>query len=185
MGKLVVLYGPSASGKTSIATSLGIEKVATATSRKKRDGEVDGVDYYFKTEKQFEKMIDKGELAEHSKYVGNYYGCPKSSLEEVFSGNDSKVVVLDIEGVKYLKENHADKDIKYLYIGCYLDSIERRLSQRNLSEEELTDRLTRAEIKELSHKYRQHADEIIWNNDGMDVENVINHIKKLLKFWNY
>lgn len=185
MGKLVVLYGPSTSGKTTIAASLGIDKVLTATSRKIRDNEVNGIDYHFKTKKEFKEMIKREELAEYSEYLGNLYGCPKASLEEVFNGNDNKVVILDIKGVQYLKEKHSDKDIKYLYIGAYLDSIERRLIQRNLSEEELKDRLTKAEIKELSHKYRQHADEIIWNNDGMDIENVIKHIKKLLKLWNY
>lgn len=185
MGKLVVLYGPSTGGKTTIATSLGIEKVPTATTRKQRDGEVDGIDYHFKTKQEFIQMLEGGELAEHSEYVGNLYGCPKASLEEVFNGNESKVVTLNIEGVKFIKENYKDKDVKFLFIGAYIDSIERRLKERNLSEEELKARLDKAEINELSHKYRQYADEIIWNNDGMDIEDVINHIKKLLKMWGY
>lgn len=185
MGKLVVLYGPSCSGKTEIAVNIGLEKVPTMTTRDKRENEVDGVDYHFTTKKKFNDLLRKGEIIEHTEYVGNFYGCPRKDILETIKGDSSKVIVLDIKGVQYLKNNFSSKNIKYVYIGANLESIKRRLEERSIPEEELISRLSKAEVQELSHKYRELADEIIWNNDGMNIEDVVNHIKKLLKIWKY
>ena len=87
-GILIVLSGFSGSGKGTIMKEL-MKKYSeqyalsiSATTRSPRPGETDGVEYFFKTKEQFEKMIADDELIEYAKYVDNYYGTPKAYVEE-------------------------------------------------------------------------------------------------------
>lgn len=99
-GKLLIVSGPSGVGKGTVLAELfklSDEYVysVSATTRAPREGEKDGVNYFFKTKEQFEQMIAKGELLEYASYNGNYYGTPK---EYVFSKmNEGKNVILEIE----------------------------------------------------------------------------------------
>ena len=86
-GKLLIVSGPSGVGKGTVLAELfkiSDEYVysVSATTRDPREGEKDGVNYFFKTKEQFEEMIAAGELLEYASYNGNYYGTPK---EYVFS----------------------------------------------------------------------------------------------------
>ena len=98
-GRLVVVSGPSGVGKGTV-----LEKVlenpdfvysVSATTRKPREGEKHGVNYFFITKDEFETMIEKKELIEYANYNGNYYGTPKHFVEEKL--NDGKNVILEIE----------------------------------------------------------------------------------------
>ena len=87
-GILIVLSGFSGSGKGTIMKEL-MKKYSdqyalsiSATTRSPRPGETDGVEYFFRTKEQFEKMIADDELIEYAKYVDNYYGTPKAYVEE-------------------------------------------------------------------------------------------------------
>ena len=86
-GVLVIVSGFSGAGKGTVMKRL-MEKYdsyslsISATTRKPRDGEEDGREYFFKTVGQFEDMIEKGQLIEYAKYVGNYYGTPKEYVEK-------------------------------------------------------------------------------------------------------
>ena len=99
-GKLIVITGPSGVGKGTIVKSL-LEKnpqiflSISATTRSPRQGEVDGVNYYFLSRDQFEAMIDKSELLEWAEYAGNYYGTPKNPVVEGIK--KGKTIILEIE----------------------------------------------------------------------------------------
>lgn len=86
-GLLVVVSGPSGTGKGTVLNSIrqqekNIKFSVSATTREPRSGEVDGVNYFFKTNEEFEAMIKNGELIEWVKYCDNYYGTPKKYIED-------------------------------------------------------------------------------------------------------
>ena len=99
-GLLVVLSGPSGAGKGTVVKELlkASDKIClsvSATTRKPRLGEENGREYFFTTQKDFEAMIDRGEVLEYACYCGNYYGTPKKYVDEqIACGND---VILEIE----------------------------------------------------------------------------------------
>ena len=94
---MILLVGASASGKTATALDLqkryGLVKAITTTTREKRVGETDGIEYFFITKTEFEKRLKEGRFVEHSLYNGNYYGC---GIDQI---NDNKIVVLDPNGL--------------------------------------------------------------------------------------
>ena len=107
-GILVVVSGFSGSGKGTIMKEL-LKKYPeqyalsiSATTRQPREGETDGVEYFFKETKEFEQMIADGELLEYAQYVDNYYGTPKAYVEKQLA--DGKDVILEIEIQGALKE---------------------------------------------------------------------------------
>ena len=81
-GLLIVLSGPSGVGKGTVRKAIfdseenDFQYSISMTTRKQREGEVDGVDYYFRSREEFEAMIEAGEMLEYAEYVGNYYGTP-------------------------------------------------------------------------------------------------------------
>lgn len=100
-GLLIVLSGPSGVGKGTVRKHLfdhynnDFDFSISMTTRLKRAGEVDGVDYFFKTKEEFEQYIKEGKLLEYANYVGNYYGTPIDYVRETLdSGRD---VFLEIE----------------------------------------------------------------------------------------
>jgi guanylate kinase len=102
MGSLVVLSGPSGSGKTSIAREvckrIGEDKTMfsiSSTTRAPRNGEKDGVDYYFLTKEEFLADIEKGYFLEWAEVHGNYYGTSKIPIEKAMK--EGKIVFLDID----------------------------------------------------------------------------------------
>ena len=95
---MIVLAGASASGKTEVAKLLakkyGIKKIITTTTRDKRAGEVDKVDYFFIDKKTFEQKIQAGDFVEYTFYNGNLYGSTKDQIA------DNKCVVIDPAGLR-------------------------------------------------------------------------------------
>ena len=111
-GKLFIISGPSGAGKGTIANRIleetELEFSVSMTTRKPREGEIDGVHYFFVEEDDFVKNIDAGGFLEHAQVYGNRYGTPKGPiLERLEKGID---VLLDIEmqGALQIKENYPD-----------------------------------------------------------------------------
>lgn len=107
-GKLIVLTGPTASGKSHISSVLerdhGITVAVSATTRKLRRGERWGKDYYFLTRTRFEREINEGRYLEWNEYAGNLYGTRKSEIEPVLQGNHV-VTTTEIEGASNFRNN--------------------------------------------------------------------------------
>ena len=102
---LIVLIGPSGSGKTTLADRLGYPRVLTTTTRKPREGEFHGKDYYFTSKEQFEVGIENGDFLEYAEVHGNYYGSSKVSIYKALESSESgkATIILDVNGARSLK----------------------------------------------------------------------------------
>ena len=113
-GILLVLSGFSGSGKGTVVKEVMkkySDKYAlsiSATSRKPRPGETDGIEYFFKTREEFEEMIAKDELVEYAQYVENYYGTPKAYVEEQLAAGKDVILEIEIQGALKIKKKFPD-----------------------------------------------------------------------------
>lgn len=108
-GQLIVVSGPSGAGKDTIVSELlkkndNIWLSVSATSRKPRKGEVDGVNYFFLDEKEFKTKIKENYFLEYAKYADNYYGTPKEEIIKKLDKGIDVILVIEIEGAKKIKE---------------------------------------------------------------------------------
>ncbi len=117
-GTLVVISGFSGAGKGTVSKALvekyGYSLSVSATTRKPREGEVDGRDYFFKTREEFLSLVDKDGYIEYAQYVDNYYGTPREYVEKHL--HDGKVVILEIEvqGAMKIKEQYPDAILLFI-----------------------------------------------------------------------
>ena len=106
---LIVLTGPSGVGKDAVLTRMRklrrpFHYVVTATTRLQREGEKNGVDYYFLSQEKFQQMLDKGQLLEWAKVYGNYYGVPRDEISQALSKGADVIVKVDVQGAATIKK---------------------------------------------------------------------------------
>lgn len=135
---MIVLTGASASGKTVTALDLqkrfGLVKAITTTTREKRVGETDGVEYFFISKKEFEKRLSENKFVEHSLYNNNFYGCGVDQI------SDNKIVVLDPNGLHSFLKLKNKNIVSFLLIADEKTRKERMVS-RGDKEENIKQRL--------------------------------------------
>ncbi|QSB51520.1 guanylate kinase [Leuconostoc falkenbergense] len=108
-GLLIVLSGPSGVGKGTVRKAIfeedGIDfqYSISATTRSPRKGEVDGEDYFFVTREQFEERINNGDMLEYAQYVNNYYGTPKSFIDQTLASGRDVFLEIDVQGALQVK----------------------------------------------------------------------------------
>ena len=112
-GILIVVSGFSGAGKGTIMKELlkrydNYALSISATTRQPREGEEDGREYFFKTADEFEKMIAKDELIEYARYVENYYGTPRTYVEEQLENGKDVILEIEIQGALKVKEKLPD-----------------------------------------------------------------------------
>lgn len=127
---IIVLLGASGSGKSTIENILsnkfGYEKIISYTTRKQRQGEVNGKDYYFISNEKFKESLNKGLFAEYDEYSQNrFYGTLKSDYKK-----DNKVAVLTPNGLRQLKKNCSHEDIFAVYVDASLGTRVKRYINR-------------------------------------------------------
>ena len=155
-GLVIVISGPSGSGKGTvvellrqIAPNIGVS--VSATSRKPREGEQEGVSYYFKTREEFEKLIENGEVLEHTEYNGNYYGTLKSEAQRIIGEGRDLILEIEVDGGGQVKRLLGDDCITVMLLAPSAAEQERRLRGRGTEEESvIAGRLARAraEVRE-------------------------------------
>jgi guanylate kinase len=154
---IIVISGPSGVGKGSIAKKLiekdrNIKIVITCTTRDKRVNEIEGRDYYFFTEIDFLKKIDKGEFAEYSIVHGKRYGVLKKSIEKGFSNEADILLQIDVQGAKKIK-NQYDEALLIFIMPPNIDVLFKRLEGRGTeTREEEENRIKRAR-EEIEERY--------------------------------
>ena len=166
--KLFVISSPSGGGKTSLinklfedSRSLNFEKSISDTSRQKRQGDLEGKDYYFLSEKDFKDKIKKEEYVEYAIVFGNFYGTSKKEITTKYN-NSNLILELDWQGAYAVKELFDDAKLIFL-VPPSLDDLKQRLIKRNLdSSEEIENRLSEAK-KEISKS--EMYDYLVLNDD--------------------
>lgn len=167
-GRLIVLSGPSGVGKGTIGARLIAERddlcfSVSATTRPMREGEVDGVNYYFKTVEEFQQMIDNGEFLEYMNVFGrNYYGTPRAFVEEKLDSGMSVLLDIDVNGAMVVKENYPEAVMIFIAPPS-LSELHRRLVSRGTDTPEAIERRFGEAKSELAllHKY----DYVVVNDD--------------------
>lgn len=148
-GKLLVISGPSGVGKSTVIDGMlsrhpDMYFSVSATTRKKREGDQEGVTYLFKTRAEFEDMIRAGDFYEHAQYSGNYYGTPKNPVEQRLGKGIDVIMDIDVQGAMQLKEKCRDAVLIFLAAPSF-SVIEKRLRGRgDTSEEDIEKRLAQA-----------------------------------------
>ena len=148
-GILVVVSGFSGSGKGTLMKAL-VEKYhqyalsISATTRRPREGEQDGREYFFKTREEFEQMIAEGAFIEYAQYVENYYGTPKAYVEEQLANGKDVILEIEIQGALRIKEQYPDALLLFVTPPS-AEELKRRLTNRGTESAEVIEaRLKRA-----------------------------------------
>lgn len=175
LGTLVIISGPSGSGKTTIVGKLINDqpevfgRVITATTRKQREGEVNGVDYHFYQRNIFEEMIESGGFLEHAEVFGNLYGTPMKSVMDAVATHQFTLLPIDVQGHALVRKWHSQTrpsfEIKSIMISVKFEELRNRLTSRGgMGDEEIGARLAEAS-REMSRLTE--FDRTIFNNDGL------------------
>jgi guanylate kinase len=167
-GCLIIVSAPSGAGKTSIVkrlmqAGLGLEFSVSATSRKPRPGETNGVDYYFISTEEFRRKIDNDELTEWQEvYKDQYYGTLKSEIDRIWARGKHVLFDVDVQGGMNLKKMFPEDSLSIFIMPPSLKELENRLRGRSTeSEESLQKRLQKAGL-EIS--FAGHFDKTIIND---------------------
>jgi guanylate kinase len=178
MNKLIILTGPSGSGKTTLAQALlgalHRKKVVTHTTRTRRPGEVDGVDYNFVTVDEFTALIDSGVMLEWAGVYGNMYGTSQDALQQVFATGCDAVAVVDIQGALWWQENYKGWKLIIFITPPDPNILRVRLESRGDTGDTLLGRL---ETSAMEAKYLHAFDYFVINDDLVaaiqDLEEII------------
>jgi len=155
-GKLVIISAPSGTGKGTVIgklLELRPEFVfsVSATTRKPRPGESDGVEYHFLTHERFKEMISKDEFLEYAKYVGEFYGTPSGPVRECMDNGLTVILDIEVQGAKQVMAKMPDA-VTIFIVPPDMEELETRLRGRGTDTgEKLTARLEQAR-RELEEK---------------------------------
>lgn len=159
-GLLVVLSGPSGVGKGTVRKALfqmpeqNFVYSVSMTTRKKRPGEVDGVDYYFVSKGEFEKRIRENKFLEHAEFVGNYYGTPLDKVEDQLALGKEVILEIEVEGALQVRDRVKDAVLIFL-VPPSKEALYQRLRSRGTETEEvIEERIAKANREfKLAYKY--------------------------------
>ena len=148
-GILVVVSGFSGAGKGTVMKRL-LKKYndyalsVSATTRNPREGEVDGREYFFRSKEEFEKLIDEDALIEYAQYVGNYYGTPRSYVEEQLSQGKNVILEIEIQGAMKVKKKNPEALLVFVTPPTVEELKNRLVGRGTETEDVIADRLARA-----------------------------------------
>ena len=179
-----MVSGPSGTGKSTIVNTVldtcnDLSFSVSATTRQQREGETEGVDYFFVTKGRFQQMIDNNELLEHAEYVGNYYGTPRKAVLDKIENGSSILLDIEVQGAEQVKDQFPEA-VTMFVIPPSWEELERRLVNRGTdSMEKIQARLKQAksEIEKI-----ENYDYIIVNDV---LETAISEVISIIATQNY
>lgn len=172
-GLLVVLSGPSGSGKGTVLkqamrSNPNIEVSVSVTTRAPREGEIDGVNYYFLTPEAFQNLLAEDGLLEWAEFCGNFYGTPREKIEQRL--NEGKDVVLEIEVQGAMKVRAAFPDAVLVFnLPPSFEELKNRLTGRQTEPPEVVEKRLNTAVWELSQA--ENYDYVIVNDNVEDAAN--------------
>ncbi len=173
-GLMFVLSSPSGAGKTTVTRALlrnnhDLTISISATTRPRRPGEVQGEDYYFTTPQEFDSMVEAGDVLEHAKVFGHYYGTPRRPVEEALQGGKDVVFDIDWQGTQQLAEIAREDLVTLFILPPSRAELERRLRARGRdTEEDIRTRMDQAS-GEMTH-YIEYDYVLVNNNVEETIE---------------
>jgi guanylate kinase len=155
-GLLFILSSPSGAGKTTISRMLltaddAINLSVSATTRPRREGEIEGVDYYFVSDEKFEDMVAKDDFYEWATVFSNRYGTPKGAIRNALKEGRDFLFDIDWQGTQQLKQKDDQDVVTVFILPPSIDELHKRLQSRGTDTEAvIADRMERAKA-EISH----------------------------------
>ena len=169
-GLLIVLSGPSGVGKGTVRKAIFEEEgidfqySISATTRQPRVGEVDGEDYFFVSREEFEQKIVNGDMLEYAQYVNNYYGTPKSFIDETLASGRDVFLEIDVQGALQVKSKMPE-GIYIFLTPPDLTNLRERLVGRGTDSQEVIEKrvaAARDELKQMiNYDYAVENDQVI------------------------
>ena len=158
-GFLVIISGPSGVGKGTVVNllmkdkSLNLAYSISATTRKPRETERDGIDYFFIDDAEFKRMIENDELLEYAEFVGHYYGTPRKYVEEMTSKGKNVLLEIETHGAQAVMEKMKGKNIISIFLlPPSLYDLEYRIRNRRTEADEIISQRLNKANKELQLK---------------------------------
>ncbi|MGX6978456.1 guanylate kinase [Vagococcus elongatus] len=200
-GLLFILSGPSGVGKGTVRKALfesegiGLKYSVSMTTRHQRKGEVEGVDYFFRTKEEFEALIAQGKMLEYAEYVGNYYGTPLDYVKKTLADGYDVFLEIEVQGAMKVKEKVPEgififltppdlKELKSRIVGRGTDDL-------SVIEERM--KVSQQEIEMMSHyDYAVVNDQIdsavskircIIESEHCRIANVLGSYEEMIKEW--
>ena len=180
-GVLLVISSPSGTGKTTICKKLleydkNIHLSVSVTTRKKRKNEVEGIDYYFRSKKDFLNLKSQNSFIENALVFENYYGTLKSEVLEQLENGIDVLIDIDWQGTRQITQAMKGNLIKIFLLPPSIDELKKRLSKRNSdSIKEINFRMSKA-LKEIKHF--DEYDYVLVNNN---LDNTFQNIVKIIE----
>lgn len=185
-GLLVILSAPSGCGKDTVFQELrkvrnDVVESVSATTRAPRDGEIEGINYYFKSESDFQLMVVNDELLEYAKYNNCYYGTPIAGVEKAINEGKVCFLIIDVQGAQRIMSQRPDS-ISIFLLPPSLEILRSRLENRCTNDQDDINRRMAIAEKEIhmasSYKYRVVNDDL---NECVDKINEIINVELLTK----
>ena len=181
-GKVIVVTGPSGVGKTEISKSLlksddlNLQRVVTCTTRAKREGEIDGKDYFFLTRKEFLKNIKSKKMFEYAEVYGNFYGSRKKDVLNIIESGKNVLFTVDVRGALSLKR--IDSACKVIFIGAEnTEELKNRLLGRGTDSSSIIKKRVNSAIEEL--KMASKFDYVVINYNGK-IKQAISNVRNII-----
>lgn len=155
-GQLYIVSAPSGAGKTSLIKALladvpGLCVSVSHTTRARRPGEVDGVNYHFVTPEAFEAMVARGEFLEHAVVFGNRYGTSRAAVAAQLAEGQDVVLEIDWQGARRIRELFPDA-LSIFILPPSIEALRERLEHRAQDEAAVIERRMEAAAQEISHQ---------------------------------
>ena len=179
-GQLIVVSGPSGAGKDTIISKVAEQnkKVwisVSATSRKPRKGEEEGVNYFFLTKEEFEEKVKEDYFLEYAEYAGNYYGTPKEKIIEKLNKGIDVILVIEIQGAMKIKE--LVPEALFIFIMPPSEKVLlKRLSNRKTEDKEKIEERFNIAYKEINEVTKYNY--VVVNDD---LEEAISKVESIIK----
>ncbi len=179
-GLMLVLSSPSGAGKTTLSRQLldndkQIQLSVSATTRARRPGEKDGVDYRFVDTATFSGMIQRGEFLEHARVFDHYYGTPRMPVEAALKGGRDVLFDIDWQGTQQLQEKGRDDLVTVFILPPSTRDLEKRLLTRAQDSKDVVAQRMAKAADEMSH-YAEYDYTII----NRDIATSLNQLKSIL-----